>query len=180
MVSRHIFLTISLFVLMAGLSLVASEYREYTPDTIQCPSNVLQSPLLSERRCLTTILDPVCPLNSHCRERDGRDGECNCRSGYVFNSRYTSDQEYCVVNNATISIPAAISISGPTTASEPPHHHIIGGILIPLVLVASFVGGAYIVVRYRVLQRVRDKVLGRRRRHRPTYHMGTEFDPPLI
>lgn len=68
------------------------------------------------------------------------------------------------------------------TMSEAPHHHIIGGILIPLVLVSAFVSGAYFVVRYRVLQRFRDRIMGRRRR-RPTYQdvmLGTEFDPPLI
>lgn len=106
-------------------------------------------------------------------------------AGYIFNALYTNDQDYCFLDHTTPALlPAAISVSGQSAAASDtiPHHHIISGILIPLVLVASFVGVAYVMVRYRVLQRIRDKAMGRRRRHRPTYHMGsgTEFDPPLI
>lgn len=103
-------------------------------------------------------------------------GQCLCSPQYKLNTDYTKDEDYCLVDHTTI-LPAAISNPG---ASSTPHHHIVGGILIPLVLVASFIGVAYIIVRYRVLQRVRERISGRRRRHRPTYHMGTEFDPPLI
>lgn len=139
------------------------------------PNKITHS--FTERQCLISDLESPCPPNSHCTELSDHHDECNCRNGYIFNALYTNDQDYCFLDHTTI-LPAAISI--PSSPPTTPHHHIIGGILIPLVLVAAFVGGAYVIVRHRVLQRIRDRVLGRRRRHRPTYHMGTEFDPPLI
>lgn len=96
--------------------------------------------------------------------------------GFIFNALFSGDQDYCLQDQATIR-PAA-AVSGPSV----PHHHIVGGILIPLGLVVVLVGAAYATVRYRLLQRLRDRLRGRRRQ-RPTYQdvmMGTEFDPPLI
>lgn len=120
----------------------------------------------------------ICPPNAKCLERFGQEGECTCALGFIYNTLNTNDQDYCFLDQTPIR-PAA-AISGQTT--ETPHHHIIGGILIPMVLVAVLIGGAYVTVRYRLLQRVRDRFFGRRRQ-RPTYQdvmMGTEFDPPLI
>lgn len=170
----------SIFLAITGLSFASGGYEsEYHWDLIETHSPFEQLSL-PEKECLISDLDAACPPNSHCTELSDQHGECFCTSGYIFNALYTNDKDYCFLDHTTI-LPAAISISGPSSSSTtPPHHHIVGGILIPLVLVAAFVGGAYLVVRYRLLQRIRDRALGRRRRHRPTYHMGTEFEPPLI
>lgn len=128
----------------------------------------------------------MCPPNSHCSQQRGDGDYCVCEHTHIVNALYTSDDDYCLMDYTTIATPSAEeeSVQREAAPSETPHHHIIGGILIPLFLVSAFVSGAYLVVRYRVFQRIRERVMGRRRRRRrPTYQdvmLGTEFDPPLI
>lgn len=133
----------------------------------------------------------MCPPNSYCLQRSNGDieGDCVCKHSHIINALYTSPEDYCLMDYATISTTEDVFVhremlSVPDTdhgGIQTPHHHIIGGILIPLVLVTAFVSGAYFVVRYRVFQRLREHLIGRRRR--PTYQdvmLATEFDPPLI
>lgn len=169
---QNIFRTVVLFL---WLPLILGGYESKFPGLLCRLAANFRPIALPERKCNITSLSG-CPPNTRCSEITNLEGECICDSGFIFNALFTGDQDYCFVDQTTIRPAAAVS------DQSAPHHHIIGGILIPLVLVAVLIGGAYATVRYRLLQRLRDR-FGGRRRQRPTYQdvmMGTEFDPPLI
>lgn len=138
------------------------------------------------------MLDTICPPLSMCVQVDNLEGLCECANTttHLFNPKFTGDQDYCIdvskqqpeledEHNSPAHSEGIIDVGG---SSGPPHHHILGGILIPIAVVLTIVGCAYLVIRYRIVRRIRDRWSGRR--HRPTYQdvmmASSEFEPPLI
>lgn len=132
-----------------------------------------------------------CPDLTTCTES----GECRCWRDYIYNPAHekNASAEYCIYKpsktpaggaSGTGSTP---SLSGSKTASaisqhEPPGaHHLIGGIVIPVVFVLAAIGVVYLVKRFNLIRRAREAFT---RRNRPFYEdvmMGNDNDdPPLI
>lgn len=142
------------------------------------------------KMCDTGKLE-TCPPNATCRQvsSSDKDGTCNCDNNFIFNALYSNATDYCLRLKTTTPRSSRIGAQSEgiieiqrSAAASPPHHHIIGGILIPIFLVFSIVGSAYLVIRYRVVHRIRERFFVNRH-HRPSYHdvmMGSDFDPPLI
>lgn len=101
--------------------------------------------ILSVIKCNTEdIYRSSCPSSTKCVENPPGivDGICLCKEeGYTFNPKYTSVDDYCTIFDANIKQNRSNSIS----SEAPPYeeklksiahpHHIVAGILIPLVLV---------------------------------------------
>lgn len=116
------------------------------------------------------------------------DGICNCVDNLIYNTNYTNDSDYCIAfnkshDNNTVNISDVTENSSAASRQIPPStHHIVGGILIPILLVFIFFGIAITMKRLNVMQRIRN--IRRTRRNRPLYEdvmMGNDNDdPPLI
>lgn len=164
----------------------------------------------SVRNCSTSDTQSVCPKTAMCSELrvDSSDGRCKCTNTTLsFNPNFTSDDDYCVyvkstsandnASNATnktdAASPNAVSSSSteplPSTEFEknaralPGTHHIIAGILIPIVFVFIVIGTVFAYKKLHITHRVRN--IQRTRRNRPFYEdvmLGNNDndDPPLI
>lgn len=145
------------------------------------------------------------------KQADVTDGVCKCQldEKYVFNANYKDDTDYCRYD-ANLKLPqdsepkpepkqpvAASSIDNgsqsdttdgkesdlPKVRPLPGAHHVIGGVLIPILFVLVAVGAIYGVRHLHIRQRMRN--IRMTRRNRPFYEdvmLGTNEhdDPPLI
>lgn len=162
------------------------------------------------KRCISNALNS-CPDHSMCHQiitKTNEDvSECRCERDFVINdnnnnSNRTND-DYCIpivnkkqdddiITKTTTSQTQTKQRDNEYDWGKEPHskllppeppssHHIIGGILFPLLIVMIFCGLYIIVKRLNVVKRVRDYYS---RRQRPFYEdviMGHDMDdPPLI
>lgn len=159
------------------------------------------------------MLNNICPKADHfqsrCVENSNQPGEfdglCQCYDGFIFNIKYTNDNDYCIIDPNTTDDPKqSNSKSGrisnnsvnsqnkntsfvvdelKTIQTTPQPHHIVAGVLIPIVFVLIVIGSTFIYKKLHVTQRIRN--IRRTHRNRPFYEdvmLGTNDidDPPLI
>lgn len=174
-------------------------------------SCILFSPLV--RACDTRrMLKNICPASEHftttCVENTNQPGEyegvCQCddKQGFIFNPKYTNDTDYCIINTNldekqlnsksgrssnnsynSQSKNNSFVIDEPKIQSTPRPHHIVAGVLIPIVFVLIVMGSIFAYKKLHVTQRIRN--IRRTHRNRPFYEdvmLGTNDndDPPLI
>lgn len=160
------------------------------------------------------MLDPKnCPTAVHfqtrCAEKTNEpgdvEGECQCNAGFIFNPQYTNDNDYCIIDtnqpddtkqsnsksgrssNSSYSSQSEnnnLVIDEPKIQSTPRPHHIVAGVLIPIVFVLIVIGSIFVYMKLHVTQRIRN-IHRRTHRNRPFYEdvmLGTNDndDPPLI
>lgn len=165
------------------------------------------------RSCsLEDIYKYGCPSPSltKCEQNDGGsdNGTCICKEPYTFNPKYTNDSDYCLkldnkpstgtnvtdnknsnsshsnnFTNSTLSEAADHLHHEKKVESIPGAHHIVAGILIPIVFVFVAIGIVIIYKKLHITQRIRN--IQRTRRNRPFYEdvmLGSNDidDPPLI
>ncbi|XP_055837287.1 uncharacterized protein LOC129905751 [Episyrphus balteatus] len=135
-----------------------------------------------------------CPPHSICSQLDHDDeGECRCPQRYEINPHSTGPSDYCVEDENSIGDGGSAAISsslgsnkGKTVVHiQPPaeSHHVVIGILVPMMLVMVVIGAAYGIKKFHPVRRLREYVISRRR-NRPLYEdvmMTQELeDPPLM
>lgn len=130
---------------------------------------------------------------------DGQDGQCNCRPGSEFNPNYIDVQDYCVptkvldenapnhTNNkddTESNLIDRMPNDGIKTVPQlPGAHHVVAGILIPILFVFIVIGSVFMYKKLHITHRVRN--IRRTRRNRPFYEdvmlaNNDNDDPPLI
>lgn len=139
-----------------------------------------------------------CPPHSICSQLDHDDeGECRCPQRYEINPHSTGPADYCVEDENSIGNGGSVAMSSSTGKNnkggngqtvvhiQPPaeSHHVVIGILMPMLLVIVVIGAAYGIKKFHPVRRLREYVISRRR-NRPLYEdvmMTQELeDPPLM
>lgn len=96
--------------------------------------------IFSVRNCNTEdILSSSCPFSTKCVEHQpgSNNGHCQCQKGHVFNPKYTSNLDYCI--NENIKHNSSVPHEEELKAMAQPHH-MVAGIVIPIVLVFIVIG----------------------------------------
>lgn len=160
------------------------------------------------RLCTSSDIESECPESAYCSEIRANtiEGQCKCSNTTLsFNPQYTNDDDYCVYVKSTNANETASNETnksdaiGPNAASSssqgpdgsghlnarplPGTHHIIAGILIPILFVFVVIGTVFVYKKLHITHRVRN--IRRTRRNRPFYEdvmLGNNDndDPPLI
>lgn len=153
-----------------------------------------------------------CPPHTRCKEietehqSDADDGDCQCDNGFIFNPKYTGDADYCTSKNVTINQMTTktnrnsddnrrktneIGDADGTASAQfeekiksiPRPHHIVAGVIIPIVFVIIVVSAVFAYKKLHITQHIRN--VRRTHRNRPFYEdvmLGSNDndDPPLI
>lgn len=119
--------------------------------------------IISVKNCNTQeIYKNSCPSSTKCVEHQPGvfNGICQCKEdGYVFNSKFTNNDDYCtIIDDETKQIRNNnnnFEKSGIGSRTNAPHeeklkssaqpHHIIAGVLIPIVLIVIVIGLVHII-----------------------------------
>lgn len=146
--------------------------------------------ILSVKNCNTEeIYRSSCPSSAKCVEHKPGTvhGVCQCRDeDYAFNPKYTSNEDYCTINNIKQirrnNSNIGGEISGPQeekleSIAQP--HHIVAGVIISIVIVFFVIG---LVMAFKKLHIIRHVRLTHRSPFYEDVILGTSDhdDPPLI
>jgi hypothetical protein len=132
----------------------------------------------ADKQCDTSQLDN-CPPASDCFEINGKVGECRCRDNHDWNGNSFEDNSYCIESTkSTISDRKRLISSDKNTV---PHQHLIGGIVLPIFIVCTFLGLVFVFMKLEIYQKCHDLLLLFRPRSYQNVSVNNDLDDdPLL